>query len=404
MGDLDTLAGITGLAGLGEEQFVNKPKTKAANQAQFDTAEGRGADLRTNVLGNPKLQGVPQDLIDLARESGGSIIKRPNGSFYVTGQGQGQFQPGSVNLGKPGRGPDAFEISRTGVQGFEDLKTDVLGSFDDLQSSVLGGIDDRTESILGNFGDLEGRLNTQAQGRTETGMALINKLMGELQGGFGTLRGDLLGALEGSGDQERIDINETFDNRGDAIQAGLISSGLSGSTILPSLQTDIARQRTGEQGRLEERLRQQELGIIGDTGFGALNAQQGLGQFGAGLFSNLSGDALDLSSLLGVGGIGLQQDLSGERLGAEERLGTLGIGLEQGLGADAINAGVNFGQIPFNFDIGLTGSEQAIDFSQMTEQGVAFFTQLANLFASSSQPDTPKQSSSFENIFTGAFG
>ncbi len=428
-GDLDTLGALFGGAGILDEEFRIGPEADKINKRQFDRAEGRGEELRTGIQGDPRLEGIDDATISRARSKGQVIVKRPDGSI-TTASPQDAAKlvnlPGGGEIIEVGKDPTIGEIARGGVQGFKDLETDVLGSFEDLQSSVLGGFQQREQNVLGGFRDFESGINAQAQGRTQAGQGLIQNLMSQLQGGFSglqgdvaggfdTLRGDLLGALQGSGGQERTDINEVFTNLGDATTSSLISSGLSGTTINQSLQGDVARQRTDALGRLDERLRQQELGIIGDTGAGALRAQENiglagltsqenLGTFGAGLFSNLSGDALNFATSLGLAGTGLEESLSGQTLGAEERLGGLGLGLEQGLGADAINAGVNFGQIPFNFDLGLTASEIGLDLSQLTQEGVSFITQFANLFASASQPDTPEQSSATENIFTGAFG
>ncbi len=437
----------TGIAGA-IDTGKREDEARAANEGQFDTAEGRQGGLRGRIEGDPNLQGVPQDTINLARAQGKMILKRPDGSYaigtrddlagLIEADGGGapkwlsdalpgfDFGGARGEIIDPGRGPGIHEIAKTGVEDFQDIREDVMGRFADLESTLIPGLQQREQDIMGGFNEMAAGLGATAQARTDTGMGRIDQLMQSLQGGFGqlqsdvaggfgTLRGDLLSALEGSGDQERLDINEQFSNLGDATQAGLVSSGLSGSTINPSLQAGVQRQRSGALGRLDERLRQQELGAIGSTGFGALGAQQniglaglsaeqGLGQFGAGLFSQLSGDALGLGERLGFFGTGLQESLSGDTFSAMERLGGLGIGLEAGTGEAVANAKVQFGQLPFGYDMSLTGSEVGLDLSQMTQAGVSPLLMLSGLLQSFIQPETPDQPGFMESIFPSLIG
>ena len=84
MGDnLDIMSLVTGIAGIADQEFRVGPEADKAKQEQFDTAEGRHDVLRGNVQGDPGLQGVPQNLIDRARDRGELIVKRPDGSFIV---------------------------------------------------------------------------------------------------------------------------------------------------------------------------------------------------------------------------------------------------------------------------------------------------------------------------------
>ena len=110
-----------------------------------------------------------------------------------------------------------------------------------------------------------------------------------------------------------------------------------------------------------------------------LASQQGLGQFGAGLFQDFSGDQLDLATLLGAAGIDLQTLLSGQTIGADQQIRTLGIGLDASTLTDLTNAQVNFGQFPFGYDINLTGSEVGLDLAQMTQEGVSPLIMLQQL-------------------------
>lgn len=105
--------------------------------------------------------------------------------------------------------------------------------------------------------------------------------------------------LRGSGAQERNDINEAYKDQWAARQQSMIGRGLGNSSILDTMQAGNERERINDQGRLEERLRQQRIGLdtslSGDTlGFMerrvdqqpdpmlAAQLAQGLGQAGYG--------------------------------------------------------------------------------------------------------------------------
>lgn len=74
--------------------------------------------------------------------------------------------------------------------------------------------------------------------------------------------------LEGAGQQEAKDINQSYDNQGDKINQDLVSRGLRGSTIAENMAMGNNRERMNDQGRLQERLRQQRIatdaGLSGD--------------------------------------------------------------------------------------------------------------------------------------------
>jgi len=68
--------------------------------------------------------------------------------------------------------------------------------------------------------------------------------------------------LEGMGEQEKADINQTFDSNRAAINQDMVSRGLGGSTVAATLKTGNERERTGAQGRLQDRLRRQKFGAF----------------------------------------------------------------------------------------------------------------------------------------------
>jgi len=71
-----------------------------------------------------------------------------------------------------------------------------------------------------------------------------------------------LANLEGVGEQERADINTTFDSSRSAVNQGLINSGLAGTTVAPSMQRGVERERVGALNRLASMLARERNQVI----------------------------------------------------------------------------------------------------------------------------------------------
>lgn len=78
-----------------------------------------------------------------------------------------------------------------------------------------------------------------------------------------------LANLQGAGQQEAADINRRYDERAANIRSDLIARGMGNSTTVDTMLAGNERERTNDLGRLQERLRNQQLavdtGLTGDT-------------------------------------------------------------------------------------------------------------------------------------------
>jgi len=94
-----------------------------------------------------------------------------------------------------------------------------------------------------------------------------------------------LGNLEGVGEQESADIDTRFDTRRGAVSQSLVSSGLSGTSVMPTMQLGVERERSAAQNRLASMLAREKNQIIGSRNdippdlalFSNLMFQQGSG-------------------------------------------------------------------------------------------------------------------------------
>jgi hypothetical protein len=73
---------------------------------------------------------------------------------------------------------------------------------------------------------------------------------------------EALANLEGVGTQESADINTRFDSSGSAVNQSLVSSGLAGTTVMPSMQRGVERERSAAQSRLATDLARERNQII----------------------------------------------------------------------------------------------------------------------------------------------
>ena len=73
---------------------------------------------------------------------------------------------------------------------------------------------------------------------------------------------EALSNLEGVGEQEGRDIDTRFDSNRSAVGQSLVSSGLSGTSVLPSMQRGVERERTAAQSRLASMLARERNQII----------------------------------------------------------------------------------------------------------------------------------------------
>ena len=68
--------------------------------------------------------------------------------------------------------------------------------------------------------------------------------------------------LEGMGETAKQDIEREFQGRSTQANQDLVSRGLTGTTVAPTVQAGITRAKTQEQGRLAEQLRREQIGNI----------------------------------------------------------------------------------------------------------------------------------------------
>ena len=100
--------------------------------------------------------------------------------------------------------------------------------------------------------------------------------------------GGMRDMLKGSGAQEERDIHTQFNNVNAGNTSALRSRGLGNTTILPGVQAGVERQRSDALGGLQERLRQQSLGLS-QSETGAVGGQMNAG---AGNQMNIQGTNL----------------------------------------------------------------------------------------------------------------
>lgn len=132
-------------------------------------------------------------------------------------------------------------------------------------TTTLGGFN--PEWFMKEYDEQKNKANAANEQR----YAEINQGYGALQGqqksqfdalnaAYGQRYDRNMKMLEGMGLQEQSDINEAMNAQAGNMRQQMVGMGLGGTTILPTMQAGLERQRIAEQGRLGERLRGQKLG------------------------------------------------------------------------------------------------------------------------------------------------
>lgn len=146
------------------------------------------------------------------------------------------------------------------------------------------------------MGELKG--NT---GPTQDKTALTSYLgrMNTLVGGYKDRYTSLMRNLDEMGAQEKADIGQEFGGVASRAGQDLTSAGLSASTVAPTVQAGIQREKSGAEGRLNESLRNQRLQWGSQLSGDLLNAE-----------AQTSGDYLNSVLGLKTGAAGQQQNWS----------------------------------------------------------------------------------------------
>ena len=107
------------------------------------------------------------------------------------------------------------------------------------------------------------------QGGAEQAGDLMQNLVGSYQSAYGQARAanegryqEILGGLGQLGQQSRADIDTRARMRESAAGQDLVSRGLTGSTIMPSVSGGIERQRQEETNRLNDMLAERRFGFM----------------------------------------------------------------------------------------------------------------------------------------------
>jgi hypothetical protein len=188
---------------------------------------------------------------------------------------------------------------------------------------------------------------------------------GQVGGQFQQLFNQAQQVSAGLGQQERADINRRFDQFGARQAADLQERGFSASTGAAAIQRGVEEQRGQELGGLGERLRREQVGILGQFGGAAasanerltgqqLGAQQQLLGAGTALGQNLLGQQLQTGQF----GAGLGANVGLQSLGMQGGFGMGQLGMLQQAGMNQMNNLMGFGQLPIS--TGMFGLQQGL--------------------------------------------
>lgn len=156
---------------------------------------------------------------------------------------------------------DQYNIARGGQAGMATLipsKSAKLaaGGAVPLPSPVNGAGGVPFDQSFGSPGSAEALWNDFQSKQTQANAANDNRYK-DILGGYD----QIMGTFDNAGAQQAADINQGARNQGAQVQQNLVSSGLAGTTVMPTLQAGVERQRVANQARLNEQLQGQRAGM-----------------------------------------------------------------------------------------------------------------------------------------------
>lgn len=307
-----------------EQQRQLNAQVRAEQQGDID----RGFALTQGAPNVGQLVGQAQGLANQGIQQGNQLFSQQaqNNNFqqFLGSTMQGlQGLPGQVGM-------DTARLNMLASQGGNILNQ----QFGQGAQNLMGGFGQRTQQVGGQF----------------------NRLFGQAQQ-----------MSAGLGQQERADINRRFDQFGAQQASNLQERGFSASTGAASIQRGVEEQRGQELGGLGERLRREQLGILGQFGGGAaaanerltgqqLGAQQNVLGMGTQLGQNLLGQQLGVGQF----GAGLGANVGLGAFGQQGQLGMGQLGMLQQAGVNQQQNLMGFGQMPLN--TGMFGLQQGLGF------------------------------------------
>lgn len=202
--------------------------------------------------------------------------QQPGGGVQTT-----PFNGGNSGGGSSSGGSQGGSFSNP-LDAFGNLFGQMLTSYQNAYDQYRGDVENRYKDVTGGFLRRAGLGSAYAQGLQDD---VLNGYENRYQRGMNTI--DQLGG------QEKADVNQRYDQLQAQTNQDLVSRGLTGTTIKPTMTLGNERERQAALSRVNERLLRERLGTDADLSGQALAAQLGLGQYVNDTTSGLSGDALN---------------------------------------------------------------------------------------------------------------
>jgi hypothetical protein len=176
-------------------------------------------------------------------------------NYGLTGQytSQQELNPGDLQgglMGLRGRTMDAVNRMNTNQS-----------SLTNQQFADLYGLAD--QNVTADTNDLYA-YGASNQGQwSQMGQNLLNSYdqgWDPISQGYQQRYGRGMGYLEGMGNQQKKDLNSQYDNLQTQVAQQMQQRGLANTTVMPSMQAGVERERSDARGRLQEQLNRERLG------------------------------------------------------------------------------------------------------------------------------------------------
>jgi len=156
----------------------------------------------------------------------------------------------------------AYQLRDENQQMYGKSKDEMLKFYDGLLSDTKADYTGARSDVNSRYNTLIDQITGDYARERGTSNQFYNDLYTQQDQGYLNRQNEVMALLEGMGNSQKADINQSWKNQAAQGAQSMISRGLSGTTIMPTMNAGYERDKNADLARLEENLRTQKSGTL----------------------------------------------------------------------------------------------------------------------------------------------
>lgn len=222
--------------------------------------------------------------------------------------------------------------------GFDQRYQQGMHAANQYSNALMGGYQNQFDRNLGRIAGQNDTVNQGYANRYGRGTGMAQQFGNQLQGGFNDRAARNIGRIEQTGAQERKDLDRRYNEMQANLGQDMVSRGLTGSTIAPTMRARLEEDRGDAIGRLNDRLLRERVSVDSALTGDALQALANSQNRVLNTDIALSGQALGALQQGNAQMNAADMALSGQALGQLAAQQNRNLGMQTQLSGDALQA------------------------------------------------------------------